>query len=74
MKPLFAHDCNNCKFIGNVFAGGKSFPKRQEADLYICSYTNSEGHTNSNYILRTGDSDWYDDDIVVTQSITEYLK
>lgn len=50
MKPLYKHDCDKCKFIGNVFVG-KEY--RVEADLWKQCQT-YDG-TYIGFILRYSD-------------------
>lgn len=48
--PIYKHDCDRCKFMGNIPRPAISHPHR-EADLYICRST-----PNPTIIMRVGDA------------------
>ena len=64
IKPQFKHDCEDCKFIGNIFTG---LYKSIKSDLYL--NCNPMEHA-SKYIIRLSDDG---SDYITTSDLEKYI-
>jgi len=65
INPQFKHDCENCKFVGNIFS--RIYKKKIESDLYLnCDISEFA----SKYIIRLSDEG---SDYITTSNLAEYI-